>query len=82
MATISSVIKKSICYLIRFYRYFISPILPASCRFYPSCSVYALESVQRYGFWSGGWKALKRIARCHPWADGGYDPVTPNEEKN
>ena len=62
-------------FLIKAYRYAISPILPPSCRFYPSCSEYALEALGKYGFLKGSWLALKRIARCHPLSAGGHDPV-------
>ncbi|MEX0999144.1 MAG: membrane protein insertion efficiency factor YidD [Candidatus Dadabacteria bacterium] len=61
--------------LIKAYKYLISPILPSSCRFYPSCSEYALEAFNKYGFIKGFWLTLKRIGRCHPLCDGGYDPV-------
>jgi len=61
--------------LIRFYRTFISPLKKPSCRFYPTCSRYALQAVEKYGPLKGLWMALKRIARCHPWHPGGYDPV-------
>ena len=61
--------------LIRGYQRFISPVLPPSCRFAPSCSQYGLEAVQRYGAIRGGWLAIRRVARCHPWNPGGYDPV-------
>jgi putative membrane protein insertion efficiency factor len=60
---------------IRFYRKRISPLTPASCRYYPTCSAYGLEAVQRYGAARGCWLALRRILRCHPFARGGYDPV-------
>lgn len=60
---------------IRFYQRFISPAFPPVCRFSPTCSSYALTSVQRFGVFRGGWMALKRIARCHPFNPGGYDPV-------
>jgi len=60
---------------IKAYKYFISPLLPPSCRFHPSCSEYALEAFNKYGFLKGFWLALKRIGRCHPLCDGGYDPV-------
>ncbi|NLC11755.1 MAG: membrane protein insertion efficiency factor YidD [Firmicutes bacterium] len=62
-------------FLIKFYRLFISPLKPASCRFYPSCSAYAMESFQEYGFFKGLFLTLKRIIRCHPFCEGGYDPV-------
>ena len=61
--------------LVRFYRYAVSPLLPRSCRFHPSCSAYALEAIATHGLWRGGWLAVKRIGRCHPWNDGGHDPV-------
>lgn len=61
--------------LIRAYQYLISPVLPPSCRFYPSCSEYAYQAISRYGAWHGGMMALKRLLRCHPFHPGGYDPV-------
>lgn len=61
--------------LIQFYRYFISPLFPPSCRFVPSCSEYALEALRLHGPWRGGFMALKRILRCHPLSRGGFDPV-------
>jgi putative membrane protein insertion efficiency factor len=61
--------------LIRFYRSAISPWLPPSCRFEPSCSRYALGAIERYGAPRGAWLGLRRILRCHPFARGGYDPV-------
>ena len=65
-----------ICLLIRLYQWTLSPLLgPTKCRFHPSCSAYALESVERFGVLRGGWLALRRIGRCHPWAEGGPDPV-------
>jgi putative membrane protein insertion efficiency factor len=57
------------------YRIAISPFLASSCRYYPSCSVYCQEAVERYGVRAGLRMALHRIARCHPWSEGGYDPV-------
>ncbi|HBC91630.1 MAG TPA: membrane protein insertion efficiency factor YidD [Pelotomaculum sp.] len=61
--------------LIRFYQAVISPLKPPSCRFYPTCSHYALQAVEKYGPLKGSWMALKRILKCHPWHPGGYDPV-------
>ena len=61
--------------LIRGYQRFVSPALPASCRFHPSCSQYALEAVTRHGALKGGWLAARRLARCHPFHPGGFDPV-------
>ncbi|MEI6301071.1 MAG: membrane protein insertion efficiency factor YidD [Betaproteobacteria bacterium] len=66
---------KFLVLLIRAYQYTISPILGNRCRFAPSCSAYAEEAIVRYGLARGVWFALRRIARCHPWNPGGYDPV-------
>lgn len=66
-------------FLIRTYQYTLGTVLPDSCRFQPTCSQYALEAIQRHGFW-GCWLALRRILRCHPWGGYGYDPV-PNARK-
>lgn len=68
--------KSVMLFLIRFYRKAISPFTPPSCRFSPTCSQYALEAVEKYGPLKGGWLALKRICRCHPWSKRDYfDPV-------
>jgi len=61
--------------LIKLYRATLSPLLPASCRYRPTCSAYAMTALRRFGLRRGGWLACKRIARCHPWRPGGYDPV-------
>ncbi len=61
--------------LIRGYQRVISPLLPPSCRFHPSCSQYALEAVTRHGALRGSWLAARRLVRCHPFHPGGYDPV-------
>jgi putative membrane protein insertion efficiency factor len=66
--------------LIRGYQLAISPLLGPRCRFYPTCSDYALEAVAVHGARRGGWLALTRILRCHPWHPGGVDPVPPAED--
>jgi uncharacterized protein len=68
-------LKKFFVMLIRFYQVVISPLKPPTCRFYPTCSHYGLEAVQRFGALKGGWLAIKRIFRCHPLHPGGIDPV-------
>jgi putative membrane protein insertion efficiency factor len=60
---------------IKLYQRFLSPLLPPSCRFVPSCSRYAYEAIEKYGLLKGGWLGIKRISRCHPFNAGGYDPV-------
>jgi putative membrane protein insertion efficiency factor len=61
--------------LIRSYQKFVSPFLPATCIYSPSCSAYALEAYGRHGFWRGTWMTCRRLARCWPWCAGGFDPV-------
>ncbi|AIQ59795.1 membrane protein insertion efficiency factor YidD [Paenibacillus borealis] len=67
---------------IRVYRRFISPLKPATCRFYPTCSAYALEAIEVHGPLKGSWLAARRIARCHPFHPGGLDPVPPRKEQS
>jgi hypothetical protein len=62
-------------YIIRIYQLVLSPLLGPACRFVPSCSQYAIQALQKYGFIKGSWLAVKRISRCHPLNPGGYDPV-------
>jgi len=63
--------------LLRFYQRFVSPLSPPSCRYYPSCSSYAVTAVSRHGALRGTWLAARRVLRCHPWAAGGVDDVPP-----
>ena len=68
--------KRILLAAIRFYRIHITPFTPATCRYIPTCSKYAAEAIEKYGAWKGGWLALRRIARCHPFYHGDrYDPV-------
>jgi len=60
---------------LRLYRRWISPLLPSACRFHPTCSVYMMEAVEKHGAASGVWLGLKRLCRCHPFHEGGFDPV-------
>jgi putative membrane protein insertion efficiency factor len=71
--------KKILMIIIRGYQLFLSPVLGSNCRYAPSCSHYTHQAIARYGTVKGVWLGIKRILRCHPWADGGYDPVP---EKN
>jgi putative membrane protein insertion efficiency factor len=67
---------------IRAYRYVISPMLGPTCRFYPSCSCYAEEALQRHGAMRGSYLTVRRLLRCHPWHEGGFDPVPPSTINN
>ena len=69
------IVARALVALIRLYQRFISPGLPAACRFHPSCSSYAVTALERHGPLRGGWLAARRIARCHPFHPGGIDPV-------
>ena len=68
-------ISRFLQFLIRSFQLLISPYLGRHCRFTPSCSSYAMEAIEKHGSLKGGWLALKRIGRCHPFCEGGYDPV-------
>jgi putative membrane protein insertion efficiency factor len=65
--------------VLRAYRWLVSPVLPAACRFHPTCSSYAVTALERHGALRGGWLAARRIARCHPFHPGGIDPVPDAE---
>jgi len=68
-------LEKTALAAIALYRTLISPLKPPTCRFHPSCSAYTRDAILRYGLGRGCWLAVKRLARCHPWHPGGYDPV-------
>jgi len=68
-------IARALLLLVGAYRVLVSPVLPQSCRFHPSCSSYADEALRRHGALQGGWLAARRVCRCGPWHAGGYDPV-------
>lgn len=70
-----SIMRSMLLSLVRFYQRYISPQLGSNCRYYPTCSHYTYEAIERYGAARGGWMGLRRILRCHPWAKGGFDPV-------
>lgn len=67
--------KRLVLAVLRLYKRFISPNLPPACRFYPTCSEYMYQAIERYGVARGGWMGIKRLSRCQPWNPGGYDPV-------
>ncbi|WP_108672229.1 membrane protein insertion efficiency factor YidD [Peribacillus acanthi] len=72
--------KKLLMGVIRFYQIVISPLKPPTCRFYPTCSHYGLEAINRFGPFKGGWLTIKRIVKCHPLHPGGLDPVPEKNE--
>jgi putative membrane protein insertion efficiency factor len=68
--------KSVLIFFIRAYQVLLSPLLPANtCRYYPTCSAYAIDAIRKYGAWRGTWRGIKRISRCHPFHPGGYDPA-------
>ncbi len=75
MTILSRALRAVLCGVIRSYQLFLSPILPVSCRYAPSCSSYAMEAISTHGVLKGCWMAARRIGRCHPWGGKGYDPV-------
>lgn len=72
--------RKPLILLIHAYRLLLSPFLGQHCRFTPSCSCYAIEAIERHGAVRGAWLAVRRLGRCHPWCQGGYDPVPDNNK--
>jgi putative membrane protein insertion efficiency factor len=77
-----SIVNNLFISIIRFYQKFISPMTPPSCRYYPSCSQYAVEAIQTHGSLKGSYLAIKRLSRCHPFHQGGHDPVPENKLNN
>jgi uncharacterized protein len=75
-------LKTILKFLIKIYQYGISPFLGGNCRFYPTCSEYALEAIEIHGALKGSWLAIKRILRCHPYNEGGCDPVPVKNERD
>lgn len=69
-------ITQFLIFMIKAYRYFISSFIAPSCRYTPTCSEFSIQALLRYGFFKGGWKSIKRVCRCHPWHQGGYDPLS------
>ncbi len=67
--------------IVRLYQLIISPYLPSSCRYHPTCSQYGIEALRKHGAIKGGWLTIKRIARCHPWSKGGIDPVPKSKQE-
>ncbi len=67
--------KSLLLFLLRGYKRFISPLLPRACRFEPTCSIYMITAIESYGALRGGWMGLRRLSRCHPFHEGGHDPV-------
>lgn len=74
--------RQSLILLIRTYQLLLSPLLGNHCRFYPSCSHYAVEAIERHGPWRGSQLAVRRLLRCHPWHPGGIDPVPEPDKKS
>ncbi len=75
MKLVSNFFKKILILLIRFYQLCISPLFPPKCRFTPTCSVYFIQALEKYGPIKGTYLGIRRILRCHPWHEGGYDPL-------
>lgn len=71
-------VQRILCLIVRGYQLFVSPCLPRSCRFYPSCSEYMIQAIMTYGAFKGLLRGTWRILRCHPFSPGGYDPVIPD----
>ena len=75
MKRIGNFLKRMMIMAIRCYQKFISPLFPPTCRFYPTCSTYFIQALEKYGVLKGSYLGIKRILKCHPWHEGGYDPL-------
>ena len=75
--TLGQVAAKPLVWLVRAYQLVLSPMTPATCRYYPSCSAYAVTALRRHGLFRGTWLTIRRLGRCHPWTPGGVDHVPP-----
>ena len=73
--TLRNILRRSIILMVRGYQIFISPIMPGKCRFYPTCSTYFIQAVEKYGPFKGSLLGIKRILKCHPFHEGGYNPL-------
>ncbi|MDP3312504.1 membrane protein insertion efficiency factor YidD [Lutibacter sp.] len=82
MGKFTKIIAVPFIWFVRFYQAAISPIIPSSCRYSPTCSHYMLDALKIHGLFKGGWMGLKRIGSCHPWGGSGYDPVPKSNEKD
>lgn len=71
----TNLLRLSVVQALACYHRFLSPLLPPACRYHPTCSEYARRAIERYGLGRGGWKAIRRLARCHPFREGGFDPL-------
>lgn len=80
MQIILKIITYPFILLVKFYQLLISPVLPSSCRYQPTCSQYTLEALKTHGLFIGGWLGIKRIFSCHPWGGSGFDPVPTKDE--
>ena len=81
MTTVKRIGAAPLVAMLLFYQHFISPMTPPTCRYYPSCSAYALTAIRRFGPVKGTWLAARRLFRCHPWNPGGLDPVPPRRPR-
>ena len=77
----NKVVSTILLFILKAYRYLLSPWLGQHCRFHPTCSSYAMQAIELHGAWRGSWLALKRVASCHPWHEGGFDPVPEGKQR-